>query len=105
MGLKHFHLQHSFPRVSANKLQPFTSPGVLKHLRTSPLETLKDKYVIKDLSQVTEGKYTASGLAKVAVFSDFYGIDEYNLKDIDRYIWQLGKEYFPKNYKKKTIEN
>ena len=42
MGLKHFHLQHSFPRVSANKLQPFTSPGVLKHLRTSPLETLRD---------------------------------------------------------------
>ena len=38
-------------------------------------------------------------------FKKFYGIDEYNLKDIDRYIWQLGKEYFPKNYKKKTIEN
>ena len=38
-------------------------------------------------------------------FKKFYGIDEYNLKDIDRYIWQLGKEYFPKNYKKKTVEN
>ena len=31
-------------------------------------------------------------------FKKFYGIDEYNLKDIDRYIWQLGKEYFPKKY-------
>lgn len=31
-------------------------------------------------------------------FKKFYGIDEYNLKDIDRYLWQLGKAYFPKNY-------
>ena len=32
-------------------------------------------------------------------FKKFYNIDEYNLKDIDRYIWQLGKEYFPNKYK------
>lgn len=32
-------------------------------------------------------------------FKKFYNIDEYNLKDIDRYIWQLGKDYFPKQYK------
>lgn len=31
-------------------------------------------------------------------FKKFYKIDEYNLKDIDRYLWQLGKEYFPKKY-------
>lgn len=31
-------------------------------------------------------------------FKKFYDIDEYNLKDIDRYIWQLGKDYFPKQY-------
>ncbi len=31
-------------------------------------------------------------------FKKFYNIDEYNLKDIDRYIWQLGKDYFPKKY-------
>lgn len=31
-------------------------------------------------------------------FKKFYDIDEFNLKDIDRYIWQLGKEYFPKKY-------
>lgn len=31
-------------------------------------------------------------------FKRFYNIDEYNLKDIDRYIWQLGKDYFPKKY-------
>lgn len=27
-------------------------------------------------------------------FAKFYNIEEYNLKDLDRYIWQLGKEYF-----------
>lgn len=32
------------------------------------------------------------------VFKKYYNIDEYNLKDIDRYIWQLGKDYFPKKY-------
>lgn len=31
-------------------------------------------------------------------FKSFYGINEYNLKDIDRYLWQLGKDYFPKKY-------
>lgn len=32
-------------------------------------------------------------------FKKYYDIDEYNLKYIDRYIWQLGKEYLPKKYK------
>ena len=31
-------------------------------------------------------------------FKKFYNIDEYNLKDIDKYLWLLGKEYFPKKY-------
>lgn len=31
-------------------------------------------------------------------FKKYYKIDEYNLKDIDRYLWQLGKQFFPKNY-------
>lgn len=31
-------------------------------------------------------------------FKKFYELDDYNLKDIDRYLWQLGKEYFPKKY-------
>ncbi|MBR6552928.1 MAG: hypothetical protein IKT89_08845, partial [Clostridia bacterium] len=32
-------------------------------------------------------------------FKSFYNLDEYNLKQIDQYLWQLGKEYFNK-YKK-----
>jgi len=34
-------------------------------------------------------------------FRKFYGLDKYNLKQIDQYLWQLGKEYFPKNYGKR----
>ena len=34
-------------------------------------------------------------------FRNYYGLDQYNLKQIDKYIWQLRKKYFPKNYKKK----
>ncbi len=33
-------------------------------------------------------------------FKKYYKIDNYNLKDIDRYIWQLGKNFFTKKYKK-----
>ena len=31
-------------------------------------------------------------------FKAFYGLNKYSLKDIDRYLWQLGKDYFPKKY-------
>lgn len=34
-------------------------------------------------------------------FRAFYGLDKYSLKQIDQYVWQLGKEYFPKDYGKK----
>ena len=33
-------------------------------------------------------------------FQRLYGIEKYNLKDLDRYLWQLGKKYFPNNYGK-----
>lgn len=32
-------------------------------------------------------------------FSNFYGLTEFNLKQIDKYLWQAGKKYFPKSYK------
>ncbi len=31
-------------------------------------------------------------------FKKFYNINEYNLRDIDKYLWIAGKEYFPKKY-------
>ncbi len=34
------------------------------------------------------------------VFQKYYGLEEYNLKLIDKYLWLLGKDYFPKKYGK-----
>lgn len=34
----------------------------------------------------------------IRTFQEFYGLDEYSLKDIDRYLWQLGKDNFAKKY-------
>ena len=31
-------------------------------------------------------------------FRIYYGLKDFNLKEIDKYLWQLGKEYFPKKY-------
>lgn len=31
-------------------------------------------------------------------FKHHYGLDNYGLKEIDQYLWQLGKEYFPNKY-------
>lgn len=31
-------------------------------------------------------------------FKKFYNIDSFNLKEIDKYLWQCGKDYFPKQY-------
>lgn len=35
----------------------------------------------------------------ILAFSAFYGLDDYGVKEIDKYLWQLGKEYFPKVYR------
>jgi hypothetical protein len=31
-------------------------------------------------------------------FREYYGLESFNLKQIDQYLWQAGKIYFPKNY-------
>lgn len=31
-------------------------------------------------------------------FRNFYGLNQFNLKELDKYLWQFGKKYFPKNY-------
>lgn len=33
-------------------------------------------------------------------FQQFYMLDEFNKKELDRYLWQLGKRYFPRKYKR-----
>jgi hypothetical protein len=34
-------------------------------------------------------------------FKKFYNLEPFSIKQIDKYVWQLGKEYFPKDYSKK----
>lgn len=34
-------------------------------------------------------------------FRSFYGLEMYSLKQIDQYLWQLGKQMFPKTYYKR----
>lgn len=31
-------------------------------------------------------------------FKKFYKLEKYNLKELDKFLWQFGKHYFPKNY-------
>lgn len=33
-------------------------------------------------------------------FRSIYGLDKFNLKEIDKYLWQFGKRHFPKKYKR-----
>lgn len=34
----------------------------------------------------------------ILTFRDKFSLQKYNLKQIDRYLWQLGKKYFPQKY-------
>lgn len=34
----------------------------------------------------------------ILAFREYYGLTQHNLKEIDQYLWQLGKEYYPNNY-------
>ncbi len=31
-------------------------------------------------------------------FREYYGLETFNLKQIDKYLWQLGKEFFPQKF-------
>lgn len=34
----------------------------------------------------------------LVAFRSYYGLDQFSLKEVDKYIWQLGKDHFPKSY-------
>ena len=34
----------------------------------------------------------------ILAFRNYYALEQYTLKEIDQYLWLLGKAYFPKNY-------
>ena len=57
----------------------------------------KDKFAKFKTSDLKNYVFFKEILTK---FQKYYNIEEYDLKDVDRYLWLLGKNYFPKNYKK-----
>jgi len=40
----------------------------------------------------------------IFAFRTAYGLEKYSIKEIDKYLWLLGKEYFPKKYEKKIAK-
>lgn len=34
----------------------------------------------------------------LTAFRSCYGLDQFSLKEVDQYLWQLGKDFFPKSY-------
>ncbi|QIW16844.1 hypothetical protein A4G20_03385 [Pasteurellaceae bacterium RH1A] len=72
-----------------------------------------DSYVEKVLCYFNKGKEDKFSIFKrselkdystfKAVLLDFqkyFGLEKFNLKELDRYLWLLGKEYFPRDNKK-----
>lgn len=68
-----------------------------------------DSYVEKVLLYFMKkdgfAKFKQNDLREYATFKDiliefakYYRVDDFGLKDLDRYLWQLGKEYFPRKY-------
>ncbi len=43
-------------------------------------------------------KYYEHFVKIIEAFREFYGLTDFSLRDIDRFLWLAGKEWFPKNY-------
>ena len=63
---------------------------VLRYFRDVDGFTIFHTSELKDYSRFKE---------VLLAFRSFYGLEQFTLKEIDKYIWQLGKKYFPKTYK------
>lgn len=62
---------------------------ILRHFRN--LDGFCD-FATDDLKEYSKFKKV------ILAFREYYGLTQYNLKEIDQYLWQLGKEYYPNNY-------
>ena len=81
-------------------------PSMLRRLYFRWLETvpgLKHKKYIENYGYV--GNFSQTDLKDYAGFKSIlegfqkrYKLEAFSLKQIDQYIWQLGKEFFPKKY-------
>lgn len=68
-----------------------------------------DSYVEKMLMHFKNSNFDfrKEDLKKYPIFKDIlnefrkcYNLEKFSLKEIDKYLWQAGKEYFPKKYSK-----
>ena len=64
---------------------------------------LKDYKFFKDVLIRFQEKYELKDV--LAQFQKDHGMKNYDLKLLDRYLWLLGKEYFPKKFKNTKKEN
>ena len=97
-------------RVSKNKSINFYSFATKYCSHHQPLlYPIYDNYVTKVLSYFKkQDKFSNFTLKKlkdyskfkavILEFRSFYDLEEFNLKEIDKYLWQLGKEKFPRYY-------
>ncbi len=93
------------------KLYSFATKYCSHH---NPLDfPIYDSYVDKVLRYFRDvdgfSKFQTAELKNYAKFKEilirfraFYGLEKYNLKQIDKYLWQLGKEYFFQTYVDKS---
>ena len=69
-----------------------------------------DNYVLRVLVHFKKidhfSKFTRNDLKNYIIFNEvlyefykFYELENYSKKDLDRYLWLVGKEYFKRNYK------
>lgn len=53
------------------------------------------------IQYLLSGAYQSSIFQKIHItlkFQNTYDIVKYNLKELDKYLWQFGKKHFPKQY-------
>jgi len=99
-------------KISENKSKYFYSFATKYCSHHYPkLYPIYDSYVDKILTHFKETdnfcSFKKGGLRDYPLFRNvlmkfrsFYGLEIFDLKQIDMYLWQAGKEYFPVNYKK-----
>ena len=99
---KESHL-YSFATKYCSHHKPFDYPiydsyveKMLLHFRNEFAKKESENFYQQDLRSFKKFRNTLSQ------FKEYYKLD-FSLKDIDKYLWQAGKKYFPKKYGRKKL--
>lgn len=63
--------------------------GILRYFRAQDGFAQFSNHELKEYSRFKE---------ILIAFRSYYDLDQFSLKEVDKYIWQLGKDYFPKSF-------